>query len=430
MSESGFDRDVVVVGAGAAGLFAATEAALAGRDVLLIEKMKKAGVKILASGGSRCNVTSTLPIAELGRFFGKKGERFLRYALHEFGPLDLRALLAEEDVPTDEFPMEKVFPRSGRAADVLRAFLRRLDRSGARLATADGLRALIPLEGGGFELRTDCTSLRARKVIVTAGGCSYPKAGTTGDGYRWLAKLGLEIVPTRPALVPLVIEKGWLRALTGIAVEDAVVEALDERGRSVFSRRRPVLFTHRGLSGPGAMDISSRLVPGRDGKKRLRIDWLPEVEESELEARLLEGAARRRPLVTLLPKEFPRRLHAAFLEACRIPADRASSELRREERQDLITAIKRMVLEVDGDEGFAKAEVTAGGLALSEVDPTTMQLKRVPGLYVAGEILDLDGPIGGFNFQAAFSTGTIAGRAAGARGLEGASLRLPPGTTE
>ena len=216
--------------------------------------------------------------------------------------------------------------------------------------------------------------------------------------------------------MPLVIEEAWLRSLTGIAVEDVVVEAVDDRGRPTFTRRRPLLFTHRGLSGPGPMDVSGRLLPGPDGRRRLRLDWLPEIDATELDARFKAAAARRQPIQQLLPASFPRRLAAAFLSAAGIPAERSSSELRREERQNLVTALKRMLLVVTADEGWDKAEVTAGVVDLDEIDPTTMESRRLPGLFVAGELLDLDGPIGGFNFQAAFATGTVAGRAAARSG--------------
>ncbi|MEZ6195615.1 MAG: aminoacetone oxidase family FAD-binding enzyme [Planctomycetota bacterium] len=407
-----FDVDVVVIGAGAAGLFAAAEAAEAGARTLVLEKNPRPGVKILASGGSKCNVTSTLPPRELGLWFGVRGERFLRHGLLAFGPTAVRELLTREGVATEELPFEKVFPRGGRAVDVLRAFLRRLERSGAELALGEGVLEIAREDGGGFRVRTPRRALRARRVVAAAGGASYPKTGCTGDGYAWCASLGHTIVTPRPALVPLLVSLEWVRDLTGIAAPDAVVHAHDANGKRVFSRARPVLFTHRGLSGPGPMDASRYLNPDPSRLGHLVIDWLPTATEEGLSAELERPGGDR--VIGRLPETMPRRLREALLGAAGVPLDRRASELRRPERLALIEALKRARIPVTGDEGFPKAEVTAGGVALDEIDPKTMESRLAPGFHVAGELLDLDGPIGGFNFQSAFSTGTLAGRAVAA----------------
>ena len=411
MAKEAFDYDVIVAGAGAAGLFAATEAALHGQKTLLLEKNRKAGIKILASGGTKCNVTSSLPIKELGLKFGVKEERFLRHGLHECSPQDVRDLLQAEGVATGTFPMEKIFPLSGRAADVLEAFLKRCQRTSAELALDE---ALIDVEKQprGFRLRTHKRVLSTKKLIITVGGCSYPKTGTTGDGYPWLQKLGHTLADTRPALVPLLIQQNWLRALTGIACNDVIVEALGTDDKVLFGRRRPLLFTHRGLSGPGPMDVSGYLRYEGLRQNRIRIDWLPDWPAEDLDILLRQSAGKKQTLFQVLPSAFPRRLMAAFLNRSSIPEDRMTSELKKKERQQLVDFLKRSIIKVDGDEGFDKAEVTTGGLPLEQVSAKTMESKIVRGLYIAGEILDLDGPIGGFNFQAAFSTGTVAGRAA------------------
>ncbi len=406
------DFDIVVVGAGAAGLLAATEAGNRGAKTLLLEKNHKAGVKILASGGSRCNVTSTLPIKELGQWFGKAGGRFLKYGLHEFGPDDTRALLAEEGVETATFPLEKVFPVSGRARDVLDAFLARLARSPAELALSEGLQEIERCDSG-FLLTTPRRKIVATRVIITCGGVSFPKTGTTGDGYPWLRKLGHKIVNPRPALVPLVCQDEWIRDLTGIAIEDVVLSAIGEGGKALFSRRRPLLFTHRGLSGPGPMDLSKHL-ENQNSKRQLQIDWLPKRRLDELNILFREAAKKRQLIANVIPGSFPKRFVTALMAQAQIPEDRASSDLTKAERSALVSTLKMQRILPHGTEGFAKAEVTAGGVELSEVSPKTMESKIVPGLHIAGEILDLDGPIGGFNFQSAFSTGVVAGRAAAA----------------
>lgn len=413
MSESPADDgasgeiDVLVIGAGAAGLFAATAAAERGRRTVLLEKNRRPGVKILASGGTRCNVTSTLPIAALGRLFGRRAERFLRFGLHEMSPLRVRELLAAEDVPTTDHPLEKVFPASGKAGDVLDAFLRRAQKAGVEIRTHAGVLSIERRAAGGFVVRTTLGDVEARSVVVAAGGKSYPKTGCTGDAYAWLEGLGHTITPTRPALVPLVVDLPWVRALTGIAVEDATVRAVAENGKVAFERRRPVLFTHRGLSGPGPMD-ASRYLNDRPAA-RLEIDWLPRATPEQIEARL-EPSRRGAALASFaVANELPKRLISGLMLHAGIPEERTLAQLKREERRALVAAVKRCRIPIKGDEGFDKAEVTAGGAELDEFDPVTMQSRRVSGLYVAGEVLDIDGPIGGFNFQAAFSTGFAAG---------------------
>jgi hypothetical protein len=406
--------DVVVIGAGPAGLFAAAEAASRGRRTLLLEKNRRAGVKILASGGTRCNVTTSRPAREVGDAFGRAGARFLGRALATLDPDDVRALLAAGGVATHEEAMEKVFPNSGKATDVADALLRRQERSGARLATYAAVRGIAREPDGGLTVALADDAVRAHAVVLAVGGRSYPSTGTTGDGYTWARALGHTVTPTFPALVPLVVEDEALRALRGVAVEDAIVEAIDAQGRRLARSRRPLLLTHFGVSGPAPMDVSGPLLAAKEGGA-LVVDLAPGTEAAALDTALREAARRSggRRVETALDLPLPRRLVVHLLARSGIPEDRRLAELARGERERLVANVKRLRLPVSDSLGFLKAEVTRGGVALDEVDPRTMESRLVPGLFIAGEILDLDGPIGGFNFQAAFSTGTLAGRHAG-----------------
>jgi predicted Rossmann fold flavoprotein len=411
--------DVVVVGAGAAGLVAAERAASRGLRTLLLEKNRLPGVKILMSGGTRCNLTHDTDARGIVAAYGPPG-RFLHSALAALGPTELVALVEDEGVPTKIEETGKVFPVSNKAADVLDAFVQRLRRSGASLSLGEPLAGIErpAAAAAGFRLTTPARSFLTASVILTCGGQSYPGSGTTGDGYAWARQLGHNIVPPRPALTPVTTAAAWVRELSGVTVPDVALRLIEPAAdggstAGVLDRRRgSFLFTHFGLSGPAPLDIS-RCVTGhpRPNTLRLECDFLPTVGEAELEARLQAAAASagKRQLLGILPEVLPRRLLEALLRKQAVPPETRAAELSRQLRQLLVRAIKRCEIPVAGARGFGKAEVTAGGVPLDEVDSRDMQSKRVPGLYFAGEILDLDGPIGGYNFQAAFSTGWLAG---------------------
>jgi predicted Rossmann fold flavoprotein len=417
------DWDVVIIGAGAAGLMAAVEAAEGGRRTLLIEKNRKAGVKILMSGGTRCNITQATDDRGIVEAFGRQG-RFLHSALAALGVSETIELFHREGVPTKVESTGKVFPVSDKATDVLAALVRRLRRSTATLAL-DEPATEVDRDGEGFRVTTPRRALHARKLLVTTGGQSFPGCGTVGDGYRWAAKLGHAVVTPRPALVPITTNAPWVRALGGITIPDVMVRVLepatpdhrhDDRrgaGRVLAERRGSLLFAHFGLSGPVILDVS-RAVSGhaRPESLTLECDFLPNLESAQFVASLREQAltAGKKQLAGLVAAHLPRRLCEALLAAANLSPQMKAAELGQRGWNDTAAIFKRLPIPVQGTLGFNKAEVTAGGVALDEINSSTMQSKLVPNLFLAGEVLDLDGPIGGYNFQAAWSTGSLAGR--------------------
>jgi predicted Rossmann fold flavoprotein len=380
--------------------------------VLLLEKNLRVGVKILASGGGACNLTTSLPAREAARWFRPRGERFLREAFRALSPERLVEEFRAMGVPTHvEAEMEKVWPDSGKARDVADALLARARAAGARVETSAPVVAL-ERDDAGLVVRTGAGPVRAPRVVVAVGGQSYPRTGTTGDAYPWLRALGHRVTPLAPALVPLVVEVPWVRELRGIAVP-ARVRALDAEGATLLERVRPVLFTHHGLSGPGAMDVSrffALAAPWRP--PRLLVDLLPgtSVEEARraLEARIAAEPASA--VERALPERLPERLRRALVAAAGEEPARRAGEVSKSGRHEVVRALTALELPVAGTRGWDHAEVTAGGVDLDEVDPGTMASRIVPGLHLVGEVLDLDGPIGGFNFQSAFSTAEVAGR--------------------
>ncbi len=430
--------DVAVLGAGAAGLMAAIAAAEAGARVVLLEKNRRPGVKILVSGGTRCNLANARGLRRLDGLSGPidpaydpklgEGNRAIQRAFGPGGPFlgpSLRAfdttatiaMFEAEGLATKVEGNGKIFPVSDRATDVLAALLARLGRSGAELRGESPVTGLARSDQG-FEIATPSGPLLARSVVLAVGGQSYPGCGTTGDGYAIARSLGHTIVEPRPALVPLRVGADWVPTLRGLTVPDAVATVVDAEGRKLDERREAVLFAHFGLTGPAILDVSRevarRATEGdRAGRLGLRIDFDPDRRPEAIDQQMQKQSREGRPSVpALLPASLPRRLAEAIATAAAIPAGRVGPELSRDERRRLIGALKSLELPITGTLGFAKAEVTSGGVALDEVDPATLESRRCPGLFLAGEVLDLDGRIGGYNFQAAWSTGWLAGRSA------------------
>lgn len=399
--------DVVVVGGGAAGAMAAIQAARRGRRTVLLEKNRRCGLKILISGGGRCNLTTTRSGKDLEAQYGSRRGRWLRHALRSFPPTALRAFVEDAGVPLREEDLEKLFPVSQQARDVVDALLRLLRAAGVELvpeAPVDD----VTHDGAQFTVRTPNGAFGCASVVLATGGLSYPKTGATGDGYAWCRAFGHTITDTFPALAPLLVDERWVHDLQGIVLQDVDIGCLDAGGRQTLVRRRPILFTHQGLSGPAPMDLAGDVEEQR-GRAQLRFDFAPEVTREQLEQGWLAEAKRSgaRRVMTLLPPRLPERMRDALLRLC--DADTTLASLAKDARRRLLAAVKDLRLPCRRSRGYAHAEVTRGGVALDEVDARTMQSKLRAGLFVCGELLDIDGPIGGFNFQAAFATGRLAG---------------------
>lgn len=423
--------DVAVLGGGAAGLMASIHAAERGLSVLLLEKNRRPGVKILISGGTRCNITNARGLRNTRVVSGPidpsfdpalcKGSRaiieafgenggFLAPALKSFNVEQTIEFFESENVAAKIEANGKIFPVTDRAADVLDALSRRLQRSGAHLRCGSPVLG-VEASGDGFEITTPAGAFACRNVIVAMGGQSFPGCGTTGDGFAIARGFGHTIVEPRPALVPLRVRAEWVAALKGVTVPDVSVSVIDGEGAVRIERRESLLFAHFGLSGPAILDVSGLIArSGPSEARSLRVDWIPTWRADALDQHIQpESRVGRRGVSNLIPESLPKRLAEALVLAAGIPAHRVGPELSRDERRRLVAALKGLVLPVADTLGFAKAEVTSGGVALAEVDSRTMESNRRAGLFFVGEVLDLDGLIGGYNFQAAWSTGWLAG---------------------
>ncbi|MSP15228.1 MAG: NAD(P)/FAD-dependent oxidoreductase [Myxococcales bacterium] len=411
--------DLVVVGAGPAGITAALAAAKRGRRVTLLEKAARPGVKILISGGNRCNLTHDCEAAEIAKAYGRAGGRFLGHALRELGPRELRAWVESLGVATKVEPGGKVFPVSDRAVEVRDALEAELTHAGVEFVGSAAVEA-VEREGETFVVVTADRELRAPRLVLAVGGRSYPKVGTTGDGYAFARALGHTVTTTAPALVPLVTTTTWVRELSGVTLEDVVMTLsapANTGAKRPITQRGALLFTHFGLSGPAPMNLGGSVAEqlvGSVASVTIAINFLPTTERKELDARFVTAMKDADPRLvrTAVTELLPRRVAEMLCEQANLAPNLLLAQFGAAARARLLDALFATRLSIAGTRGFDFAEVTRGGVPLDEVDPATLQSRRVPGLYLAGELLDLDGPIGGYNFTAAFATGALAGRCA------------------
>ena len=399
-------RRIAVIGAGAAGSMAAIFAASADAETLLIERTPDGGRKILISGGGRCNV---LPAnSDESRFVTASPPRALQRMLRSW-PLreQIPFFEGELGIPlAEEKESAKLFPVSNRSRDVRDALLALARRRGAELMMDTLVTGLAPAGDGWRVEREAAPPLEADAVIVATGGLSIPKSGSDGLGLTILERLGHTIHPTYPALTPLTAPESVFAALAGLSLPVTITASSSTESATATGG---FLFTHRGYSGPSVLDVSHVAVRSSHNgatPARLTVRWTRSEEKAWERALQPDGS---RTVSGVLRAELPDRLAGALCAAAGVDPTRALAQLRREERIRLVETLVRGELPWSGHEGYAKAEVTGGGVSLAEVDPGTMESRKHPGLYLCGEILDAFGPIGGFNFQWAWATGRAAG---------------------
>ena len=397
------------VGAGAAGLTAAGAALEWGHTVTLVEHSDRPGKKILVTGKGRCNVTND---CDDNTFLSnvRANPRFLFSALKSFGTADTMALFEGLGVPLKVERGRRVFPASDKAEDIRQALVRYADGAQFVEGSADAI-LLVDGRACGIRLK-DGRSLYADFVLLATGGCSYPSTGSTGDGYRMAAAVGHTIVPPVPSLVALVERGSICKRMMGLSLRNVTL-SLRKDDQVVFSEQGEMLFTHFGLSGPLTLSASTCLE--RDMTKHRYtacIDWKPALDEAALDTRLLRDfeAASNRECAHALDKLLPRSAIPVFLDRWGVDPAMPVNQITREQRRELIALLKNFTIDIDGRGDLEHAVITSGGVDVKEVNPKTMQSKLIPGLYFAGELLDLDAVTGGYNLQIAFSTAMAVAR--------------------
>jgi predicted flavoprotein YhiN len=430
---------VIVVGAGAGGMMAAGRAAEMGAKVLLLEKTDGPGKKILVSGKSRCNLTNARDLKDFFAMYGPNG-RFLHGAFHRFFRDDLLAFLNLHGVETKVERGGRIFPLSNDAADVVKAFRRYLADHGVKLRTSVSVKGIAVRDGRVEGVLTQEEHLPARAVILATGGATWPATGSTGDGYRMAAVVGHTVTKLRPALVPLVVtEIERAKSMQGVSLRNVRLTAFrgpaaamdpalipsKEAGRGLGQRRKkgPViesrmgemLFTHFGIGGPITLLMSLSIVDAlAEGPVSVAIDLKPALTAEELRIRLQRDfdSFGKRGFRSLLAGLLPHKMIEPFIDMTGIPADRPGHQISAAEREKLLGLLKTLRFNIRGALPMTSAIVTAGGVELAEIDPRTMASRLVSGLFFCGEVMDIDADTGGYNLQAAFSTGFVAGEEA------------------
>lgn len=397
---------LAVIGAGPAGMMAALHAARPGVQVLLIDSNPSVGRKLLVTGSGRCNLTNTNAAAE--RYTCADPE-FLRRLFACFGYADLLVFMRNLGVLTYATDDGWAYPLSGSAVSVVDAFAAALDTAGVELRLETSVTDIRPA-GKGFRLITTQGELRAERVVLAAGGKAYPNLGSRGELFPVLERLGHTIRPVQPALAPLLLELKELQRLQGVRVD---VRARLWHGRNLLGETTGnCIFTQWGMNGPAVMDLS-HLVSTRPGTAlRLELNFLPDSETAVREL-ITRRRDTRTPLRVLLGAALPPKVPPLFLEMAGIAADSPLNALPDSAVEKVLRLLTSHSLTVKGTRGFEFSQLSTGGVPVTEMEAATLQSRLIPGLYLAGEVLDVVGPCGGYNLQFAFSSGVIAGRAAG-----------------
>ena len=408
--------DLIVIGGGASGLMAAGQAAAAGAQVAVLEKNAEFGKKILITGKGRCNVTNDCDMNEFQRNMPGNG-RFLFSAFSRFDSRVVQDFFTGQGVPLKVERGRRVFPVSDRAEDIRTALERYTRAGGVRLVGEAEVEKLQPCADGTWAVHTAKSSWAGSAVVVATGGASYPATGSTGDGFTFARNLGHTVKPLMPSLVPLETVEPWVKELQGLTLKNVGVVARGPTGEVLGEDFGELLFTHFGISGPTVLTLSRNVVQAlhkSKGPVTVDINLKPALSEAELDGRLQRefSAQTRRQFKNIWKPLLPRLLIPIVVQLSGVDPDRPVHQVSRTERQTLVQLLQALPVTVQRSRPLAEAVVTMGGVSVREVLPATMASRLHEGLFFCGEVLDIDGYTGGYNLQAAFSTGAAAGEAA------------------
>lgn len=404
-------ESVIVVGGGASGMLAAGTAAAQGKSVILLEKNEKLGKKIYITGKGRCNITNTGDVEELLQNI-TRNRNFLYSAFYSFTNDDILQLLHRYGVATKVERGNRVFPCSDKSSDVIKALSTYMDSHHVDVRLRSEVKDILYADGivKGVRLVNNQV-LSCSKLIIATGGLSYPVTGSTGDGYAFAKKAGHHVVPLKPALVPLEAEEQWIRDLQGLSLKNVTLQCYYQ-DKEVHKEFGEMIFTHFGISGPIVLSTSNYLTKYLDkGRIKASINLKPALDEDILDKRIQRDFDKysRKQLKNALDDLLPGKLIPVVIRLSGIPEDKFVNQINKEERKILLKLISGLPLTITGTRPIKEAIITSGGIDVKEINPSTMESKKISGLYFVGEVLDVEGLTGGYNLQIAFSTGYLAG---------------------
>ena len=406
-------RQVIVIGGGAAGMMAAVKAADMGARVTLFEKNDRMGKKLRITGKGRCNLTNDCEIEEFMKNV-PTNPRFLYGALNRFSPEDTKAFFEDLGVPLKTERGKRVFPCSDRAQDIVDALVKACRDRGVKFVQKN-VSGLLAEDGAVVGVRVGEETFRGDAVIVCTGGSSYKQTGSDGAGYRFAKQMGLAVTSIVPSLVPLVSKDKWCAQMQGLSLKNVSMDIYDKTTKkTVFTDFGEMMFTHFGLTGPLVLYASAHLADVDSGKYEARIDLKPALDAKTLDSRLLQDFAMfaNRDFANSLDRLLPQKMIPVVIARSGIDPHKKVNSITKEERQRLCELLKCFTVSVDGFRPINEAIITKGGVDVKQIRPGTMNAKGIPGLYFAGEVLDVDAYTGGFNLQIAFSTAVVAGESA------------------
>jgi len=409
--------DVAVIGGGPAGMIAAGRAGEVGSRVVLIEKNDSLGIKLLMTGKGRCNITNKRDtLKEMINRFGKNG-KFLFSAFSRFSADKTIKFFESKGLKTKIERGGRVFPVSNKSQDVLSILIKYLKRSHVDIATNFGVKKIIK-KGNRIEkvILTNNEEIIADNFIICTGGKSHPITGSTGDGYKWARNFGHTVTDLSPSIVPVIIKEKYVKDLEGLSLKNVEISIYKDN-KKINSRFGEAIFTNNGMSGPIILDMSKEIGKELPGDIRIQIDFKPTLDFVKLDKRIQRDFEKspKKLFKNGLSELLPKKLIPVIVRLSEIDPDKKVNSITKEERRKLVHLLKEFNLEVKELESFKRAIITAGGINLNEIDQKTMKSKLIDNLYFAGEILNLDGPTGGYNLQVCWATGYIAGESAGAR---------------
>lgn len=399
---------IAIIGAGPAGMTAAGVLAESGFRADVYEHMERPGRKLGITGKGRCNVTNNSTVEEVIANI-PTNPRFLYGALNSFTPADTMELFERLGVPLKTERGNRVFPQSDKARDIVDALCRYMKSKPIN----ESVRS-VTHDGECFTVKTAKASRNYDRVIIATGGASYPRTGSTGDGFRFAKELGHTVTPLLPSLIPLETAGDTARRMMGLSLRNVAVTVVSlPSGKEVYTDFGEMMFAHFGITGPVVLSASSHMRDVVPGKWRFEIDLKPALDREKLDKRLLSDFEKykNRDFANSLGDLLPSGMIEVFIEKCKIPPHKKVNSITREERMRILDTFKRFSLDITGTRPISEAIITSGGVSTKEITPKTMESKKVPGLYFAGEVIDVDAYTGGFNLQIAFSTAVCAARA-------------------